>query len=357
MPPHDPNLEKCNKPPTAVTTIDSSESKPATSSSLAPDPVQSEAAAVGASKTDTDQQETPVESGKKRPMRRLFEWLSPHIPQVDLKGVLPIIISLAALGVSYYTYRLNVTNAALTQSDLRAKAIDDFLHEDPGKKELAAFKLSQYGPAALPVIRQTLAANEPRIREGAVSTARQIYETQTVSHEKLLGHMLESFGEQNAMLNLGVVEFYLEVAQELTNEESGAFVSLLRRRLGPDGSLCRNETSSFVVAAGRYIGAKSSKEAKEAPTEQQAREFKTLLLGIAQNCPWEKPEEDGQSKYDGARTQAMTALMSVAGRLPKSERDLTVNTLRGLEANENVSDPLKGNIKRAIEFIEKIERP
>lgn len=279
------------------------------------------------------------------------------------KDVMPIVISIAtglatvATGfIAYYTYSLNATQSALTQADLKVKALEDFKQEE--KRTLAAIKLAQYGPQTLPVVRQALSVADPDIREGVMITSELMFTSpQAISREEFLKHMNESFREKSPLLNLGVLQFYTKVAPLLTNSESNVFDSLLKERLGDDGARCGNESGEFIEEVARYIGNKSSAETREAPSPQQLVEFKTLLLGLGQKCSWNKPTKDVDSPYEAARRQIPTALAEVARNLSQSDRASVLASLDELAKRADASPQLKSSINAAVEKIRQIQGP
>ena len=258
-------------------------------------------------------------------------------------GTASIIASLLAITltgvVAYFTYQFNQKQAAALQTSLRTTALTDFTQAEEGPRTLAAIRLAAYGTDALPAIRMALGVTHEGIRAGGVQTAEVLYRSRPEVRQDLLVEMIRDFDDQNPTLRLGVLEFYIKAAPQLSAQEKRAFLAPLGGRLGSHASLCSNENSDFVLKSATFLTKGSFPEAKE------------LLLDIARNCP------HGNVNYEGARIHAINQLFSVVQQqhLPKNEREAIINQLRGLETD--ASGEFKDNVETAIGQIQSIQGP
>lgn len=278
----------------------------------------------------------PVEQPPK-PWRQFINFVKDFVPVLTAIATITVTII-----VSYYGYQLNMRQATATQIDLRTKVLSDFIENDD-KRMLAAIKLAEYGEEALPSVKQSLGANNDKIRAGGIETAKQMYEepTATLPHAKLIDALLSYLENKNRTLRVGVMMALVEVAELLDDSEAQRVLDYLKTHLGPQAQSCFKEEQDFVLYAAKFIGA-----SKPFPDSIE------LLLGIAQNCPAEKKEEEALRPYDGARKQVPASLKGLAEKIPKPARDSIISSLRELETKS--PEDFKIFIETAIKDIQNI---
>jgi hypothetical protein len=277
-----------------------------------------------------------VELPRKR-LRRFLNFVKDFVPVLTAIATITVTII-----VSYYGYQLNMRQATATQIDLRTKVLSDFIENDD-KRMLAAIKLAEYGEEALPSVKQSLGADNDKIRAGGIETAKQMYAepTATLPHAKMIDVLLSYLESKNRTLRVGVMMALVEVAELLDDSEAQRILEYLKTHLDSRAQSCFKEDQDFVLYAAKFIGA-----SKPFPGSIE------LLLGIAQNCPAEKKEEEALRPYDGARKQVPASLKGLAEKLPKPDRNVIINSLRDLETKS--PEDFKIFIETAIKDIQNI---
>jgi hypothetical protein len=194
---------------------------------------------------------------------------------------------------------------------------------DPGKME--ANRLAQYDERALEPLKIKLAMDKENIREGAAFVVFQMFQTETVErsrlHDVLLGYFEKS---NNPYLRAGVVECYLKVVQDLSDEEKKRVVGLLRDKLRLD-RCDREEDEDFFKKAAMFLGHSPSRDSTD-----------ILLKIVGNNSCLREP-----------RSYAIDNLPDAASALTPDERDAVMAALEQIKTNgdDELADSLQDAIK------------
>lgn len=136
----------------------------------------------------------------------------------------------------------------------------------------------------------------------------------------------------NPFLRRGVVEWLLEMDQQLLEEDRKLFLEKIKHSFGSQAQECTTQGKDVASDVADVLGIWHFPDSKE------------LVLGIAKYC----------TEFEGARNQAISALPKIATSLSKQERDSLVVDITSLKPT--ASDELKLSIANAITEIQNIQR-
>jgi len=304
-----------------------------------------------------------------KPLITAVEKLSPPEPKSTkglkdylsalMKDYLPALTPLAAvvvsIAVAYYSSAYNERASASAASETLSKLIAEFDQDGGGTKKtwkndqerqaqeqkaktqkeredrIKAMRLAVYGDQALPAVKITLGAVDDAVRRGSVLVAVQMYRAETVERSKLTKEMLRYF--DNSVLRRGVVEWLLEMDQQLSEVDSRLFFERLKQLFGTEAQNCSKQDEDVARDAADVMGIWHFSDSKD------------FVLGLAKHCTY----------FEGAREQAINALPKVARVLPKLERTSLITDMVSLAAT--ASSVQKQRIANAIIEIQEIQEP
>jgi hypothetical protein len=139
---------------------------------------------------------------------------------------------------------------------------------------VTAMKIAAYGDKALPAVRMALGIKEPKLRNGAVKIAAQMYFTETVGRDSLTKKMLKYY--DNPVLRLGVLEWFSTIESSqipLSDEYREAFFQKLQKTFGAAGENCEDQGPDMAGAAANLL--------MTGPLANR----KNFVLGMDQHCP------------------------------------------------------------------------
>jgi hypothetical protein len=269
-----------------------------------------------------------------------------------VKDVLPPIASVIIAAFVYYygkqfnnrqatsqeeQTRTQAKQAETAQSELELKILSDFtssitqLTDESVEKDktqtIAAIKFVQYGEKALPVIKIALGVEEDTVRKGATVVAVQMFQSEKIGRQKVLSELEEYFKTQNPYLRRGVLECFVKLEGQLSNDEVLKIVRLLKNNLDSQSGCYKAEEESVLLEAAVFLGGHASPDSKE------------LLLKIAENRSCTK-----------SRIQAIDSLAEVAQKLGQEDRESTVTRLQLL--TNDAPKPVLSRIRAAIQQIQ-----
>jgi translation initiation factor 1 (eIF-1/SUI1) len=269
-----------------------------------------------------------------------------------VKDVLPPLASvIIAVFVFYYGKQFNDRQAAsqeeqtrtqakqaeTAESELELKILSDFTNsiaqltdESPEKykvQTVAAIKFIQYGEKALPIIKIALGVEENTVRRGATVVAVQMFQSEKIGRKKLLSELEEYFKTQNPYLRRGVLECFVKLEDQLSNDEAIEVVGLLKNYLNPQSDCSKSEDDNAFFEAAVFLGGQASLDSQD------------LLLQIAENRSCTR-----------ARIQAVDSLPEVVKELRDEQRAKIVARLQLLTSG--ASNSLLKSIKATIHEIQ-----
>jgi hypothetical protein len=181
----------------------------------------------------------------------------------------PLLTALIAALVAFFGYEFDDH----VSRDTLDKITTEFVrgNDDPN---VTAMKLAAYGEKALPAVRMALGIQDPKLRNGAVKIAAQMYFTETVGRNSLTKSMLKYY--DNPVLRLGVLEWFstIEGSQiPLSDRHREAVFEKMQQTFGAAGENCEDQGPEMAGAAANLLltGPLANK--------------KPFVLGMDQHCP------------------------------------------------------------------------
>jgi len=180
----------------------------------------------------------------------------------------PILTAVIAAIVGYFGYRFDDHISKDTLDRITTEFVQG--GTDPN---ITAMKLAAYGEKALPAVKVALGAKEPRVRDGAVQIAAQMYFEETVDRKKLTRDLLKFY--DNPVLRLGVLEWLSTVQSSpipLPDCQQNDAFKKLQQTFGPTGEKCSDQDAAIAGAAANLLLAGLGNR----------RDF---VAGMEQHCP------------------------------------------------------------------------
>ncbi|MFZ1007043.1 MAG: hypothetical protein WAN65_09410 [Candidatus Sulfotelmatobacter sp.] len=172
------------------------------------------------------------------PISSLFQKLAkPHV-ESRLRGFVrdyspvltPILTAVIAGIVAFYGSKFDDR----VSKDTLDKITTEFVQG--GDANITAMKLAAYGDKALPAVKIALGAQEPKLRDGAVKIAAQMYFGETVDRGDLTKAMLKYY--DNPVLRQGVLEWFATVESSpvpLSDKECEVVLGKMKKTFGDSG--------------------------------------------------------------------------------------------------------------------------
>jgi hypothetical protein len=181
----------------------------------------------------------------------------------------PILTALIAALVAFFGYEFDDH----VSRDTLDKITTEFVrgNDDPN---VTAMKLASYGEKALPAVRMALGIQDPKLRNGAVKIAAQMYFTETVGRDRLTKSMLKYY--DNPVLRLGVLEWFstIEGSQiPLSAPQREAVFEKMQKTFGSAGEKCEDQGPEMAGAVADLL--------LTGPLANR----KSFVLGMEQHCP------------------------------------------------------------------------
>lgn len=264
----------------------------------------------------------------------------------NIKDIGPFITGIASAVIAglvlYYGYQFNdrqaktqAGQAETAKAELRLKVLTQFSSsiaelnsQDERTKTLAAIRIAQYGEEALPPIKLALGVEQSNIRRGAAEVIYEMFQGNTIEHEKLFAFLQEYIRSKNQYLRRGVLECFVRMEQDLDKEEGERAVKIIVDNIDPAARCSKDEDNQILTQAAVFFGNWPHPNSKD------------FLLKVASNRDCKV-----------AQVQAIDMLPGVAKSLSREERMLIMIGLKNLE-KDSANDGLKENVAGAIEAIQ-----
>jgi hypothetical protein len=274
-----------------------------------------------------------------------------------LTGLLTVTVTIV---IAYFAQQINEKQAAITQQQAKSAELQsnasqeqvrlNFIKEfrerlgeltdkdqrNRTKKNVAAIALAQYREEALVPLKMSLTVEDEDVRDGAAVVVVQMLSDKN-QRANVLAKLEEYFDENNASLRVGVLDCYLTMNRDLTDDEFTQVKNKIRQHLDPSADYSAKRPEQRVLLwAAKFFG--------NWPT----RDSKDFLLAVARN----------RTSGDDPRQQAIDYLPNVtmcAKDLSVDEREVSrQEILAALQLLLPELPGLSSNVKAAIA---KLKRP
>jgi hypothetical protein len=226
-----------------------------------------------------------------------------------------------------------------TIADMRAKFLDNLVdNQNETKQMMASIGLAAYKEDALPLVQLALGVEQSSVRQAAVGTVFLLFQSESVSREKLIETLIGSFNSRNPYMRLGVLECFVKIDGRLDPAAGRRVLDCVVSGIDPQASCDDAEGRKVMLETAKFLGIGYGGSDEH-------------LLKIVE-----------QPKCADAWSQALVNLPKLAENFSPAERLALARRMRELKAIvlgdlENRSDPeyLKMNGINFKEFRAQVE--